>query len=271
MYATDFEYDGQYLSDYNCIICNFDFSNGAVSASAGSTITFNKASRNNGKSFALTGTQYESCIEATFDICKDPDLDDTKYFTNDEYRDLMRWLNRNDGFHVFRIFPLEEDVETCYYNASFNIEKIKIMERICGLRLKMVTDKPYGYGEEQKTTITTTRTQTLVERKVKDVSDDVGDICPSIKITCATSGNITINNITNGTSFTITGCAMNEVITVDGETLTLTSSRGRNLYDNFNYQYLKLSNTIHNRVNKITISLPSTVVISYVPVIKDCP
>ena len=35
MYATDFEYDGQYLSDYKCIICNFDFSNGAVSASAG--------------------------------------------------------------------------------------------------------------------------------------------------------------------------------------------------------------------------------------------
>ena len=271
MYALDFEYDGQSLSDYNCIICDFDYSTGVATASAGSSITFNKASKNKGKTFSLTGTQFDSCIEATFDICKDPDVDDTKYFTNDEYRDLMRWLNRSDGFHLFRIFPLEEDVETCYYNASFNIEKIKIMERICGLRLTMNTDKPYGYGEKQKTVITTTRTQTLVERKIKDVSDDIGDIIPSLKITCAKSGDITIANATNGTSFTITGCAMNEVITVDGETLMITSSRNRNVWDSFNYQYLKFTNSMNNRVNKITISLPSTVEFTYTPVIKDCP
>lgn len=39
MYAKDFEYDGQSLSDYNCIVCDFDGSSGAVFASAGSSIT----------------------------------------------------------------------------------------------------------------------------------------------------------------------------------------------------------------------------------------
>lgn len=271
MYALDFEYDGIYLSDFNCIICDFNFSNGATTADAGAKITFNTVPRNRGRKHSLVGTQFDTCIEATFDICKDPDIDDSKYFTNDEYRDLVRWLNRSDGFHTFRIFPIEEDVETCYYNASFNIEKIKIMERICGIRLTMTTDKPYGFGEEQISTITTTRTQTLVERNVKDVSDDIGDIYPSIKIVCNASGNITINNITNGSKFTIKNCTMGETITVDGDTLFIKSSRNRNVWDGFSYDYLKLTNTLKNRVNKIVVSLPSVVTISYRPIIKDAP
>ena len=46
MYAKDFEYDGQSLSDYNCIVCDFDGSSGAVFASAGSSIT-NQLKRSN--------------------------------------------------------------------------------------------------------------------------------------------------------------------------------------------------------------------------------
>lgn len=271
MYALDFEYDKQYLSEYNCMICDFNSSSGAVSASAGSTITFNRVSRNYGRIFSLTGTQYDSCIETTFDICKDPEKDDTKFFTEDEYRSLARWLNRHDGFHQFRIFAVDNDVDTCYYNASFNIEKIKVADRVCGLRLNMFTDRPYGYGELQKTTVVTTRTQTLVERKIKDVSDDIGDIIPSLSITCATAGDLKITNLTNGSVFMILGCTTNEVITVDGDTLMLKSSKGRNLWDSFNFQYLKFSNTMDNRINKITVSLPSTIVFSYRPIIKDSP
>lgn len=44
MYALDFEYDGQYLSDYGFIICDFNSSSGADIVSAGSMITFNTVS-----------------------------------------------------------------------------------------------------------------------------------------------------------------------------------------------------------------------------------
>ena len=74
MYAIDFEYDGQYLSDYGFIVCNFDATSGINIADAGSKITFNKVSRNNGKSYSLTSAKYGECIQCTFDICKNQSL-----------------------------------------------------------------------------------------------------------------------------------------------------------------------------------------------------
>ena len=128
MYALDFEYDGQYLSDYGFIICSFSGSSGADTVSAGSTVTFNKVSRHSGKKYGLTSTQYDECIEATFCIGKDPSVygKDSMQITNDEYRDLMRWLNRRE-FLKFQLLGGDDyDGETCYYEASFNIGKIKI-------------------------------------------------------------------------------------------------------------------------------------------------
>ena len=48
MKALDFEYDGQLLSDYGFIICNFDYGSGATEVSSGATITFSKKSHNGG-------------------------------------------------------------------------------------------------------------------------------------------------------------------------------------------------------------------------------
>ena len=42
MYATDFEYDGQYLSDYGFIICDFNYSKGSVTVDTGSKLSFEK-------------------------------------------------------------------------------------------------------------------------------------------------------------------------------------------------------------------------------------
>lgn len=98
MRAIDFEYDNQYLSDYGFIICDFNFSSGANEVDAGSTITFNKISRHSGKRYGLSSTQYDECITTSFDICKNPDIYDPEdmEISNDEYRDIMRWLNRRE-------------------------------------------------------------------------------------------------------------------------------------------------------------------------------
>ena len=109
MYAIDFEYDGQYLSDYGFIICDFNSSYGIAEASAGSVITFNKIQRDNGRKYGLSSTQYSECVSATFDICKNDDIweRDQLEITNDEYRDLMRWLNRRE----FLSFQLVDDTD----------------------------------------------------------------------------------------------------------------------------------------------------------------
>lgn len=268
MYALDFEFDGRLLSDYNCMICSFDDISGVNTISAGSTITFNKTSRNFGKLYSLTGIQYDTCIEATFDICKDPDLDDTKYFTNDEYRDLMRWLNRGDGYCKFRLIGEPND-DVCYYNANFNAEKIIIMDRLCGLRLTMDTNKPYGYGDDQIVVLSIDNSSINKEFIVRDLSDDIGDIMPELRITCNENGDFDIRNLTTGDRVIVTDCTIGEVIIFDPDTLTLSSSRGRSLWDSFNYEFLKLTNTLENRENRIVVSLPSTVEIRYKPIIKD--
>lgn len=268
MYATDFEFDGRLLSDYNCMICSFDANDGVTTISAGSVITFNKASRNFGKLHSLTGIQYDTCIEATFDICKDPDLDDSRYFTDDEYRDLMRWLNRGDGYQVFHLIGEPND-DVCYYNANFNVEKILVADRICGLRLTMDTDRPYGYGEELAEVLSVTASAVGTEYIVRNLSDDIGDIIPTLRITCADSGDFEIRNLTTSDRVIVTDCIPGEIITFDPDTLLLTSSRGRNLWDCFNYEFLKLTNTLEDRNNRIVVSLPSTVEIRYTPIIKN--
>ena len=68
----------------------------------------------------------------------------------------------------------DKDRETCYYEASFNIEKIKISEILYGLQLTMVTNKPFGYGQEQ----TVHWVVNDIERTylLSDISDEIGYI-----------------------------------------------------------------------------------------------
>ena len=194
MFALDFEYDNQYLSDYNCIICDFDYSDGAKTADAGSKISFERVSRNGGKIHTLVSAKYEECIQTSFAICKNPDLCnfyEDRYISSGEYRDLMRWLNRRE-FLKFRLLS-DEYIETCYYNASFNVEIITIADKLVGLQLTMETDKPFGYGElvNYKYTFSSNATQ----KKLIDISDEIGYIYTDIIIKVKGTGSMTIKNI----------------------------------------------------------------------------
>ena len=270
MYAIDFEYDGQLLSDYGCMVCDFDGSSGAVFANAGSSITFNKISRNFGRTNSLSGIQYDECVTATFDICKSPELaiDDNYYLTSDECRDIMRWLNRG-SFHKFRIVYDNEDIDDFYYNASFNIEKIKIGERVCGLRLTMETDKPYAYGIEVKKTFSVSESNIQSNYSIKNLSDDISDTYPSIHILCNASGDLEIANITLGQKTVIRGCEKGEQITIDGNILMLKTSSDNNIWGRFNYVFPQMTSSLNDRNNVFNISLPCTITISYVPIIKE--
>ena len=270
MYAKDFEYDGQALSDYNCIVCDFDISSGAVFAGAGSSITFNKTTRNYGRSNSLSGVQYDECFTATFDICKDPDgiFDGDIYFTSDECRDLMRWLNRG-SFCKFRVLYAYDDIDTFYYNASFNVEKIKIGERICGLRLTMETDRPCAYGTEQKSTIEITNQKAAQDFIIRDISDDIGDTYLNLYIICKEDGDLSIYNADLDSTTLIRDCTKGEKITINGDILMITSDSDNNVCDRFNYVFPQITNSLENRLNHFSFSLPCTVGYTYIPIIKE--
>ena len=273
MYSTSFFYAGIELVDFGFIICSFDGSSGSTTVSAGSKITFNTVPVDKGRKYSLTGTQYDECIQSTFSIAKNPckNLSNEEMrITNDEYRDIMRWLNRRE-FLKFQIFDESDNTrDACYFNASFNVEKVLIGGQLYGLTLTMTTDKPFGYGEEQIFTFNITNTSNSYV--LYDVSDEIGQTYPNITITCNESGNLILTNETEDCVMVINNCSKGEVITINGEVQIITSSSSSHaIYDDFNFEFFKIGNTYDNRENIITSTLPCTLEIKYTPIIKDTP
>ncbi len=271
MYALDFEYDGRHLSDYGFIVCDFNFSSGATNASIGSKITFNKVSRHYGRKHSLLSTQYDETLTSTFHICKNPDIFDTDEMeiSYEEYTELVRWLNRKH-YHKFMLMDEDDKYNTfCYYNVSFNIEKIKIRDILYGLSLTIFSDAPFGYGEEQKNIFKFNANQSYT---ISDKNNELGITFPKLRITCLSSGTLKLTNSFTGCSTEIKNCVENEIITLDGEYQTLFSNNANHaIYDDFNYDFFSIGNTLKNRLNVITSSLPCKLEISYYPIIKDSP
>lgn len=269
MYALDFEYAGQFLSDYGFIICDFNNPSGADVVSAGSKITFNTVQRNNGKIYSLVDTKYNECFQTSFSICKNPEENESLWITNDEYRDLIRWLNRKE-YLPMRIVPEEEDADsaTCYYDASFSISRIEINKRLCGLELVMETNRPFGYGLEEIATLSINDINK--EYLLVDISDEIGSVSPDMVITCNSPGDLCIHNSLTGSSMIITNCSLGEIVTVYGNEQIIESSDSMHkLYDCFNFEFLKIGNTYSCRENMISASIPCSIEIRYRPIIKS--
>lgn len=270
MFACDFEYDGQYLSDYGFVICNLGGSSDFDTVSAGSKITFNTVPKHHGKSYSLAGTQYDECITSTFNICKNPSEYDDLRITDDEYRDIMRWLNRREFLKFQVLNEDDKEQETCYYEASFNVDKLMVNKVLYGLELTMETNKPFGYGQELSVSWEvndTTKTYVLF-----DMSDEIGYTYPSMVITCNRAGDLSIHNEMEDCTMVVKNVSVGEVITIDGDTQIIQTSLGsHHIYDDFNFEFFRIGNTINNRNNRISISLPCKLELTYSPVIKDTP
>lgn len=270
MYALDFQYDGIYLSEYGFIICDFNGSNGASAVSAGSDLTFTKIKKNNGYRYSLASAQYNGCIQTQFDICKDPDKHGNLEISKDEFRKIMRWLNRKQ-FCQFCVGRDDlKDNDTVYYNASFAVQKIYIGEILYGLRLNMETDSPFGWRAEVTKSFTVTNTEE--DYMVTDLSDEIGDTDINLEITCNSAGDLTVTNTTNGISTEIDNCASGETITMDGTLQQIGSSVvSHKIQNDFNFQFMKISNGLKTTKNTLTFSLPCNVTIKYRPIVKDAP
>jgi hypothetical protein len=270
MYACDFEYDGHYLSDFGFVICTFGESGDLETLSTGYNITFNKVSRSRGRINSLTGTQYDGCVESTFQICKNTDDDDELEITQAEYRELVSWLNRHE-FLPFRTISgsTEPDANTCYFNGSFNISKIYSEDKLYGLELTLETDAPYGYGVpyEHEWTVSAGESITFT-----DTSDESRSIRPDLTITCQASGALQITNAATLSTMRIENCVNGEIITIKGEEQIISSSLpAHKIYNDFNYEFLRIGHSFENRTNTISFSLPCKFKIKYTPIIKDIP
>lgn len=270
MDASDFEYDNRYLSDFGFVICNFNGNSETEIVSGGSKISFNTVSKNSGRIHSLVGTKYDECITTTFHICKDPCRYNDLRITNDEYRNIMRWLNRKE-FLDFQ-FLNTDNVEKapCFFKGSFNISKIMVGQVLYGLELTLTTNKPFGYGQEVIIKLNVTDPGKIYN--IEDNSDEIGYIYPSLKIVLQRSGRLTIQNDMTDCIMVIDNCTAGEVITIDGDTQIIqTSNTKHDIYNDFNYDFFRIGNTTTERINEVHVSLPCQLEVRYCPIIKDAP
>ena len=272
MYAYNFEYDGQLLSDFGFVVCSFGTSSGTTNGNSGSEIAFETVPVQLGKRFYKTGTQYKECLSTSFQICKDPDLynGDDAYVTEDDFRRLSRWLNRREflWFHAFDWCT--PDVKQPWFRASFTLKKIDYDFGTVGVELKMITDSPFGFGDMETKTLTFAAAND--EAAFRDQNDEIGDTYPELTITCGASGTLKLEDDVTGCSCEIENCVSGEVIHFTGETMiveTNSVTHALTLANDFNYDFFRFGNTYDNRENTITASIPCTVEIKYRPIIKN--
>ena len=271
MYACNFEYDGQLLSDFGFVVGTVDSSNGTAKSLTGSEISFETAPVQYGKHFYKVGTQYKDCLSATFQIFKNTDVFQEKDLavTHDDFRRLSRWLNRRE-FLWFHGFDMTPDVEQPWFRASFTLSRIDFGSETIGVELKMTTDSPFGYGlPVEKELVFESAGDTILFR---DQNDEIGDTYPELTITCGAGGTLTLENDLTGCSCEIENCVSGEVLHFTGETMVLETSSATHaltLANDFNYEFFCFGNTYDVRENNITASMPCTVVINYRPIIKD--
>lgn len=274
MRSYDFEYDGLCLSDFGFTICNFG-NGGLDTISNGSQITFNTVPINRGSKYELTSTRYDNCLEATFSICKklcstgNPNLDNHDYTFNQEVtqfemRNIMKWLNRK-GYHKFKF--LDEDYLNICFEASFNISRYEINDKIYGFELTVVTNRPYGTLEERDITISNTVANGTY-RILDAMSDEEGFTYPRlVKVTLKADGNLVIYNSAEDRNTIINNCKSGEVITMSYPIIESSLSTHK-ITNDFNWNFFRIANTFENKENNLTISLPCTIEIYYSPIAK---
>lgn len=180
MYALNFEYAGEQLSDYGMIICSFD-SGGVETVSSGSDITFNQVSVANGNRFLLLSSIYEQTLQCTFQICKNPCLADSQnemMFTVAEISSIQRWLCCKNQYYRFKLN--QEGYEDIYWNGTFSVKEIQICGQVYGLELTLYTDAPFGYQDE--ISISEDASTPYASFDVYDTFDEEGYIYPKVEI-----------------------------------------------------------------------------------------
>ena len=267
MQATDFIYDGHKLSDCGFMICTFS-SGGTDVVTAGSNITFNSVKQHSGIYYAQSDTEYGECFTTTFDICKVNNLASGADITLDEFRSLMRWLNRREFCTFSLIDSYDESWNAIYFEGSFNIERINFAGRLIGLTLTFQSNRPFGVGASITKTLTASSAGQACS--LTNESDELGVLYPdTVIITCKGNGNLSITNSLDDWTVYIANCTTNEIITMQCTNQIITSSiSSHKLYNDFNFHFFRLYREYNNKQNNYTISIPCEIKVTYRPVIK---
>lgn len=184
MFATDFLFDSQRLSDFGCMICSFD---GEPEPASGGEIEFNVVKSPNKDRFLFYGAQFNTVLTWNFSICKNVCSNNDMHFDQYEESMLAKWLLKTDGYKPFQFD--QEGWEDIYYNVYINMKPRQVGGRTIGYDLTATSNCGYGYSNEI-TKIATINSSTPLKFNVNNDINTV--IYPHIQI--KGSGDFYISN-----------------------------------------------------------------------------
>ena len=262
MQAFDFIYDDISLSNMGYIVCEFGTDSSIDTVVTDSQRSFQHASMVYGKYLPLIATSYEDHLEFTFRICKLPHFSNPS-LTEEEIRFIKRWLNR-PTVHKFKI--VHEGFSGIYFEGTFNVQEMRFGGSTDALELTFISNRPFALHEPIFYDGDIAGPDDSFS--VYDISDEIGWIYPNLKITCKSSGDLTLRNSFDDRETIIKNCTNGEIIAFSPQLIIESSNTSHDLSDDFNYNYLRIYNSAHQRNNKLFSSLPCHIHIAYTPIVK---
>ena len=265
---TDFEWCDQAGSIFGLMVCTIGSSNGVETYENGANIEMTTVNVPGSTRWVYLSGKYTEVLTCTFQVCKNPCTTSSDTFTSEELRFFNRWLNRNDGYHKFKLVSKEDPgYAEFYYNAQLNVKKIEFAGSVIGLEITVTCDAPFGYFEPQK--IIMNLTDDNLQYVYIDESDEVGSLYPKFEIMCNGTGDFIISNSLSGKQAKISNCKKNELITIDSEhKIIMSSLRNGDIIKDFNFGWLDVVNKFDNRKNVYISNLPCTITMTYSPIAK---
>ena len=265
MQMIDFEFNGEKLSDRNLMLCNFDGSNDTIEVGNNVAITTIRVPNSN--KHMSVGYSYEDVLAMEFSICKNFCNTDVLSISDTELNQIMRWLNRK-RFCKFKPIYDDDSFKDVYFYGTFNVQVVKIGADIVGLNLSLTTNAPFGFVEPSIYNFTLNNENS--EFVIDDTSDEIGHIYCDVTIKCLEAGDLEISNSLDiNNTVIIKNCMVNETITLYGMQKIIESDKNHTkLYNDFNYNFLRINNTYEDVKNIFTSNLSCEITITYTPVRK---
>lgn len=265
MQSKTFTYDGVSLADMGYIVCKFDGGGASLDGiNTDSQRDWDNISVMWGKFMPWTVSTFGDRLEMEFSIMKEPCGDNSLVITPAEMVQLKRWLSRPTA-KILR-FPEEEGFEHIYYEGSFNVEEVWLnAEGRYGANLTFTCNAPAGFYDYETVTGEIAANESFT---INDVSDEVGWIYPTLEVTLKDAGELRLTNSFDGRTTVVKNCTAGETITFYNTQQIMSSNGAHAIHDDFNYKFIRISNSFKNNENTISSNLALSYEFTYKPIAK---
>ena len=223
---------------------------------------------------------YDTTLTFTISIIKNPCIDDNMIFDVLEIERLKRWLCRpaphklkiEDGNSTSnnwdKYFGQFNQYENIFWEGSFDVIEEIIGGKRIGVTLNFISTRPFALQEDVIFTGDINAGQSIT---INDVSDEIGYIYPEMTIKCLNGGELSSHNDFEDRYTTVESCSTNEIINFSKYLQITSSNTAHNIYDDFNYVFLRLGNNFISNENILTFSMDCQYEIRYNPIKKILP